>query len=126
MTGVQTCALPILMFSFEYIKENVTAEWNDDDNIILLNKGIYGLIMILSDIVDYLSIKGTINIKSEAKEIFSESKTYIDPIINFYKDISPDTKSKLKKAYGGGGDLLYWKTLQIALKTPTMILIRLV
>ena len=103
-----------LRLSFNYIKECIPEIWNELDNILLINKGIYAFIKLQSDIVDLLISNSTLKPKDHAKKYFEESKTYLDPAINFIQEMDEDTKETLRKAYGTGGYIKYWRTLQIA------------
>lgn len=103
-----------LLLSFEYLKENLEDLWEKEDNIIIINKGIYAITRLLSDIVDHLLNEKIINEKSKPQEIFDETKHYLDPIVNFYKNISDEVIENLKSSYGAGGDIKYWRTLQKA------------
>lgn len=98
---------------FDYLSTNVQEDWNNKESVILTNNGVYGFILILSDILSHFQKKGIIEIKkSSINSIILESKTYIDPLITFIKDISNEEKENLKKAYGAGGSLKYWRTFQ--------------
>lgn len=103
-----------LRLSFNYIKECIPEIWNELDNILLINKGIYAFIKLQSDIVDLLISNSTLKPKDHTKKYFEESKTYLDPAINFIQEMDEDTKETLRKAYGTGGYIKYWRTLQIA------------
>ena len=103
-----------LRLSFNYIKECIAEIWNELDNILLINKGIYAFIKLQSDIVDLLISNSTLKPKDHTKKYFEESKTYLDPAINFIQEMDEDTKETLRKAYGTGGYIKYWRTLQIA------------
>ena len=103
-----------LFLSLEYLKENLEILWEEKDNIIIINKGIYAIIRLLNDIVDHLLNEKIINEKTKSQEIFEETKHYLDPIINFYKNISNEVTEDLKSSYGAGGDIKYWRTLQKA------------
>ena len=98
---------------FDYLASNVIEDWNSKESVILTNNGVYGFILILSDILSHFQKKDVIDIKNpNINSIILESKTYIDPLIIFIKDISNDEKENLKKAYGAGGSLKYWRTFQ--------------
>ena len=101
-----------LMLSFEYIKDNLKQEWESPESIIVINKGVFAIIKLLSDIVDFLLENDIINEKSNPTNTFNETKHYLDPIINFFKNITSDTVIELKTSYGIGGDTKYWRTLQ--------------
>lgn len=100
--------------AFIYLSENNSDEWNKEgDGMLLINKGIYGFILILSDIVDFLGNNKNVDIqKTSIKQLFGETKTYIDPIINWIKKIDDNTKEELKSSYGAGGETKYWRTFQ--------------
>jgi DNA sulfur modification protein DndB len=105
-----------LMISFDYLKENLKEEWESEDSILIINKGIFAIIKLLSDIVDFLLIDNRIKEGSRPNQIFEETKNYLDPIINFYKNITSEKRIELKTSYGIGGDTKYWRTLQNAVR----------
>lgn len=99
---------------FDYLSTNIKDEWEkESDGVILINRGIYGFILLLSDILYYLNETKTIDSqKTAVNKILLEAKTYIDPIINFIKDLNVEEREELKKAYGAGGENKYWRTFQ--------------
>lgn len=101
-----------LLLSLDYLRNNLITLWEEQDSIIIINKGIYAIILISSDIVDYLLQEKIIIENSKPQEIFAETKHYLDPVINFFKNIDLKTSENLKNAYGAGGDTKYWRTLQ--------------
>lgn len=105
-----------LAASFSYLKENLEDEWQKDNSLLLINKGIYAIIRILSDIADHLLAQNIINNSFKTHEIINESKHYLDPVIKFFKNVSAEKSQDLKSTYGGGGNTKYWRTLQIAIK----------
>jgi DNA sulfur modification protein DndB len=105
-----------LMKCFGYLKDELEELWNQDGNIIVINKGFYGITMILNDCVNHLINHDMIDINTSVKEIFAEIKVYLDTIVHFYKEIDDVKISELKSAYGMPGDAKYWRTLQIALR----------
>ncbi|MDD4437677.1 MAG: DGQHR domain-containing protein [Tissierellia bacterium] len=104
------------ILSFDFLKDKLEEEWDSSDSIIVINKGIYAIIALLSDIVDFLVIRGEISERDTADNIFEKVRIYIEPVILFYKNIDDDTINSLKSAYGTGGDIKYWRTLQLAVK----------
>lgn len=105
-----------LIKSFGFIKDGVEDIWDKEGNIIVINKGFYGITMLLNDIINHLNKSNAISSKSSVKDIFEEVKGYLDPIIHFYKDLNEATANDIKTAYGTPGDAKYWRTLQIALR----------
>jgi DNA sulfur modification protein DndB len=104
----------LLSKAFEYLSSNVQEEWEkESDGIILINRGVYGIILLLSDIVLHLEKNKLIDSKkTPINRIISEAKTYIDPVIIFINNISDEDRLVLKKAYGASGENKYWRTFQ--------------
>lgn len=99
---------------FEYLSLNIEDEWKKEaEGLILMNRGVYGFILLLSDIVYFLNEQKIIDSnKTPINKIIAESKTYIDPIIHFIRDVTIEQREELKKAYGAGGENKYWRTFQ--------------
>ena len=102
----------LLKFTFNYIKNSLPDIWDSENNIIVINKGAYGIIRLQSDIVDFLLKNEIIKSTNNPNLIFEESKTFLDPVILFFETIDEETENGLRKAYGGNGDTKYWRTLQ--------------
>ncbi len=103
-----------LLKGFDYLSNNVKEEWNkENEGIILTNRGVYGFILLLSDILKHLDGINIVDVKKNSiNKIMDEVKTYIDPIINFVNQLSPEQRFELKKSYGAGGDTKYYRTFQ--------------
>lgn len=102
----------LFLLTFNYIKDCLPELWESENNIIVMNKGMYGIIRLQSDIVDFLLSNQIISNTNNPNLIFEESKTYLDPIITFFENIDEETETALRKAYGGNGDIKYWRMLQ--------------
>lgn len=109
----------LLVMTFTYIAETVPDEWNKgEEGMLVINKGIYGTIMVLGDILTHLQGLGSLDVrKSKATELFNESKTYLDALIVYLRDMSADLKAELKGSLGSTADTKYWKFFQRAIHT---------
>ena len=101
---------------FGYIKESLEEMWEQEGNIIVINKGFYGITLILNDLVNHLNNLKPATPVIAVKSLFEEVKTYLDTLIHFFKDLDDVTTTALKTAYGTPGDAKYWRTLQLALR----------
>lgn len=110
--------LDYLIRSIQYLASNIEEEWNNDINpIIVTNNGIYGLILILSDILSHIKENDILDISSSnVKTIVSETETFLDPLIQYVKTIKPEDRDHLKKLYGAGGSTQYWRIFQKVVK----------
>ena len=90
--------------------------WEEKDNIIVINKGVFALIMIFSDLISHALKENLITEKVNSKIYFKGIQTYLDDVINFYKDLDEETVKALKSSYGTGGDTKYWRAIQQYIK----------
>ena len=104
------------LLSFDFIKEKLEDEWEKPDGIIVINKGIYAIILTLSDIIDHLEKINEISERDNVSSIFEKTEKYLLPLVAFYRSIDEGTIGTLKTAYGTGGDVKYWRTLQKAIR----------
>jgi DNA sulfur modification protein DndB len=109
------CLSDFLFRAFWYIKDRLIEIWEKDDNIIVINKGFYGITLLLNDLVNHLAKDEDIT-KMSSKEIFEAIKDQLDPVIHFYKQMDEATYNDLKNRYGTPGDANYWRKLQIVTK----------
>jgi DNA sulfur modification protein DndB len=105
-----------LFRSFSYIKESLVEIWEQEGNIIVINKGFYGITLLLNDLVNHLLKVEVIKATFTPKSIFDEIKGYLDSVIHFYKDLDDSKITELKTAYGTPGDAKYWRSLQLAVR----------
>jgi DNA sulfur modification protein DndB len=105
-----------LFKAFGYLKESLEKQWEKEGNIIVINKGFYGVTLLLNDLINHQFRIGSLKSITNAKTVFDDIKTYLDTIIHFYKDIDEAKITELKTAYGTPGDAKYWRTLQVAMR----------
>lgn len=107
---------PFIESCLEYIKENLKDEWKkgeDNLGILTINTGINSIIRIINDVLDHLILTQGINPKIESiEELVDKMKYYLDPVIDFYNNISSEDRVSIKKTYGGAAPTKYWRTLQ--------------
>ena len=106
-----------LFRSFGYIKESLEGIWEQEGNIIVINKGFYAITLLLNDLVNHLNSTGIIKSSTNPKDIFEEIKSYLDSVIHFYRELSDIKINELKTAYGSPGDAKYWRTLQLTMRS---------
>lgn len=113
------CLFPFLNECFNYIKTNLPDEWvkgESDDGFLTINAGIENLIRIFNDIIDHLKTIGKANPKNDkTAQLINEASFYLDPLIDFFKQLTNDQKVELRKSYGSAGRARYWRILQKAI-----------
>lgn len=104
-----------LIGCFSYLKELLPEEWEKNpkqDGILLFNNAIGGLIRLFNDIAIEL-----INAGYDPKKIddfLEETHYYLEPLQDFFRNMSADTKQELRASYGGNGPKDYWRNLERA------------
>lgn len=107
--------LELLKRYLTYFQKELNEQWNTLDNesmFIVTNPGIYSLIKIMNDIVNYLYKKSVIDKGIKIDELVTSMIPYMNVVADFYRNISLEEKEKIKKRYGAGGKILHWRTLQ--------------
>ncbi len=111
--------LPFLIGCFSFIKEQIPDEWNKGENnngFIAINAGVENLIRIFSDIIDHLIGGNKLNPKIDKTDIVvKEVAYYLEPLTEFFKKLNNEEKSDLRRSYGTGGRVKYWRRLQKAI-----------
>lgn len=110
--------LELLKKYFSYFQKNLTEEWENTDNttmFLVTNPGVFSLIKIMNDIINYLQLKSIINKSDRVEDIIIAMTPYMEILVDFYKNISSDEREQIKKRYGAGGKILHWRTLQKAI-----------
>ena len=108
---------PFIINCLNFISTELPEEWNkgkSDNGILTINMGIYSIIRVIGDIVDYLTnVTHDIRPITDRPEIVSDAVIpYLKPVIEFYKTVSPKQKEELRRKRGSGGMKDYWRTLQ--------------
>ena len=102
-----------------YVKNNASAEWergSADNGILTINNGIGGLIRIINDIANYLIDAQMIKPTTDTVEkMASEAEYYLAPVCRFINEIDDETRTDIRKAYGGNGPMHCWRHFQRAI-----------
>ena len=109
---------PFLEECLRYIKSNLEDEWAKEENengLLTINRGIQGIIRLINDVVNHLIMTNKISPKEDkTEEIFSEVIYYLDPLFNFFSEITPEHRKDLRSFFGGGADTRFLRTFQKA------------
>lgn len=108
-----------LFAAFDYLKDELPDEWelgNDQEGILTNNVGIDAFLRVFSDIVVFYSDKGLISPRTQdAKTLVAKCKRFFDAIVDFYKNVTPETRSEIRHQLGGNGPVKHWRYLQRAI-----------
>ncbi|WP_221643131.1 DGQHR domain-containing protein [Listeria booriae] len=107
---------PFLLQSFEYISQNAKFEWDKGENnsgILSINVGIYSLIRIFDDIIEHLRLQKNIQpISVKTEDLVTDVIYYLEPLVDYFNNLSDTERIELRTSYGGGGKIKYWRRLQ--------------
>lgn len=117
----ESCNLfyPFIEKCFIYIREQCTEEWNKgdkEDGMLTINRGIHGVIRVVDDLVNMLVEKEVISPKDqEIDDMFEALKYYLKPLTSYINNLSSEQRKEIKKVFGGGGDVRFWRAYQKAI-----------
>lgn len=117
----ESCDLfyPFIEQCFKYIRENCLEEWNKgdkEDGMLTINRGIHGVIRVIDDIVNTLVDKEMINPKTqEVEDMFGLVSYYLKPLTIYINGLDAEKRKEIKKVFGGGGDVRFWRAYQKAI-----------
>ena len=117
----ESCDLfyPFIEKCFLYIRENCLDEWNKgdkEDGMLTINRGIHGIIRVLDDLVNMLVEKGMIHPKNQdVEDMFVLLKYYLKPLTEYINGLTTEQRKEIKKVFGGGGDVRFWRAYQKAI-----------
>ena len=100
---------------FSYLKELLPDEWDKNpkqNGMILFNNAVGGFIRFFNDIAIEL-IKKEYDPK-KIDDFLYETHYYIDPLQDFFVNLSDEAKRELRSSYGGNGPKDYWRNLEKA------------
>lgn len=110
---------PFLEESLRYLKSLLANEWEkgeSDSGILTINRGMQGVIRVINDIVNYLVETHQISPKlDKTSKLFDEVRYYLDPLIDFFINLTLEQRKDLKSIFGGGADTKFWRTFQKAI-----------
>lgn len=108
-----------LKCAFGFFRLELPEEWEqgeDNQGILTNNSGIYALLHIFSDTLDFLEEKTNASPKNQhLNQVMASARPFFDAIVNFYKTLSPELRNEIKTQYGGNGPTQHWRYLQKAI-----------
>lgn len=107
----------VLQSTFSYIAEGVPDEWEKGDaGMLAINKGIYGIIMVLGDILSHLAANQQIVIKkANLSQVIVGINSFLDALIVYLREMSTEIKAELKGSLGSTAETKYWRLFQKAI-----------
>ena len=113
----KTCNLfyPFLEEFMLYFQNKCNYEWERDDGegILVINRGIYGLIRILDDIVNILVDKEMLFPEEQSpKDMIALICYYLEPLAEYINKLTIEERKDLKSYLGEGGFIRFWRTFQ--------------
>lgn len=105
--------------SFEFLKSKLAYDFNEGKNSFLfVNKGVTAIIMLLSDIVDFIEdTEGGLKYDSKTKVKYMDLvQSYLRPVVDYANNIDPELKIGLMKEKGATAPSKYWRKFQAEVK----------
>ncbi len=107
-----------LRLSFTYLRSTLIQDWEQEsESFLFVNKGVYAVVLLLSDILDHLETSNTINTnKDNTQTLFNETQKYLDPLIVFVREMDDETRIKFKEMKGSTAPSRYWRRFQVCVR----------
>lgn len=117
-TNQGTCDIlyPFLEECLRYVKNGAPEEWergDSNDGMLTMNRGIHAIIRVINDIVNHLADKKEISPKTQkTEELVKQISFYLDPLIDYLNNLTPQERKALRGYFGGGADTRFWRAFQ--------------
>lgn len=101
---------------FNYVRELLPEEWeqNQKEGVLVFNNAIGGFIRLFNDISIQLIANGY-DPKKQIDNFLTETHYYLDPLQEYFLNLSGEAKQELHNSYGGNGPKTYWRNLEKAI-----------
>ena len=115
--GTYPLLLAFLKKCFETISSYCSEEWKlGRDGFLAINNSIYAIIKVIDDIVN-INLEGESYTIGDVDGIYAKCEQMILELCEAIDELNAESKSKIKKAKGGGAKNESWRTLQVALNS---------
>lgn len=108
-----------LNLSFIFLKSKLMEDFNEGKrSFLFVNKGVTAIIMLLSDIVDFIEQTNN-NLKFSTKdydEYMDLVYSYLSPVVDYALNIDPELKATLMKEKGATAPSKYWRKFQAEIR----------
>jgi len=113
--------LKMLFFEyFGYFQTQFEDEWSrlpKDGGLLTINDGITALIALFGDIVDHMVKHGEISpLVDPPERIVERASLYADGLKSWFKTLSEDDRTALRKKYGSGAPTRFRRVFQLAVQ----------
>ena len=111
--------LPFIEEYLNYFRIRLSEEWiagEANQGLLTNNTGVYALLRVLGDILNYAVEQG---IQLPASKKFSDFlpliSSMLDGIVDFYKNLDSELRAEIRGKYGDSGAIQHWRYLQKAI-----------
>lgn len=113
-------ATEFLLLSFNVLRDELPSQWelgSLEGGFVFINIGIEAIIRLLSDIVDHYSEQDDLIARSDSGEVvFEKCLPLLSKLCELLAGLTDDEGAQLRRKYGSGGPIAYWRSLQAGLR----------
>ncbi len=102
----------LLNLGFGYVEENYQGLFEEEQSLIVSNRGVFAFINVIGSLNTYFTNMGELTLDSSPSERFDKMLPVLDSLLKELNNINDEEKILLKRKYGTGGDLLWLRTFQ--------------
>ena len=106
----------VLEKCFAYLEENCASDWaSGKDGVLAINRGIYGAIRLVDDIVSMLKSRGDIDtLADDVQKICTNIHYYLEPLTEYINSLTLEDRQSLKNSFGTNGSTKFWRYFEQA------------
>lgn len=107
----------LIYLCIDHIYELCPKAWgmtDDEATILVTNRGIQAIIRVIGDILRFLVDKGYTEdpLNSEVEDIAKDVVCYLDPLCDFFNEVTDEQRRELRNFLGGSADTKFWREFQ--------------
>lgn len=108
----------ILEDAFDYLATHCPDDWNSGkEGILPINRGVYGVIRLVDDIICMLKDRDGIDPKKiDIGKLDLNIQHYLDGLVEYINNITGENKQNLKNSFGTNGSVKFWRYFEKAVQ----------
>lgn len=108
---------PFLLECLRYIQNECVNEWTKGkEGMLTIDRGVYGMIRVIDDVVNELIKHNMINPKHDKVEtMVGEAEKYLEPLTVYINNLTEDESKSLKSTFGTNGYIKFYRYFEKAI-----------
>lgn len=105
-----------LFAAFQFSQDRLPDEWRkrpEEGALLTINAGITAYVWLLSDVLNHIRSKGSVNtLKDTGSHLVEEMSYLLEGFVEYIRALDFDERRMLRSKYGSGADTRLWRCMQ--------------